>query len=94
MRLPDAVLPADAATEAEQLLGGAGTSARRRFRLPDGTPDDEVRIVVREAIRRWRARAHSPLTDRTTADACQVVVRSCEGVLADLSPLTRSLATH
>ena len=94
LRLPDAVLPADAATEAEQLLGGAGTSARRRFGLPDGTPDDEVRIVVREAIRRWRARAHSPLTDRTTADACQVVVRSCEGVLADLSPLTRSLATH
>lgn len=87
LRLPDAALSAEAAVEAERLLGAAGTAALRRFGLPDGTPDDEVRMVAREAIKRWRARARSPLSDRATADACHVVVRSCEGMLADLPPL-------
>lgn len=86
LRRPEALLPPESAAEAERLLGGMGTAARRRFGLPDGTPDDEVRVAAREAIRHWRARARSPLSDRAAANACQVVVRSCEGILADLFP--------
>jgi len=38
---------------------------------------------------RWRAVAESPLTARSAVEACRVVIRSCEGVLADCTGRTR-----
>ena len=85
LRQPDSKLPPDVAAEAERLLGGSGTSAYRRCGLTDDAPAHEVRSVARDAIGRWRIRAESPLSDRADADASRVVVRSCEGILAQFS---------
>ncbi len=82
LRAPGVDLPADAATEAERLLGGLGTSAEVRVGLERGASSAHVQRAAADALRRWRERAESPLTDRTTASACRIVTRSCEGVLA------------
>ena len=85
LRLPDLKLPPDVAKEAERLLGGSGTSAYRRCGLTDDASALEVRSAARDAIARWRVRAESPLSDRAVADASRVVIRSCEGILAQFS---------
>ena len=74
--------PAEAADDAERLLGGDGGSAAARLGLEPGTAPDELREAAREALHRWKRRAESPLTGRAAADAARVVVRTCEGVLA------------
>ncbi|WP_418605435.1 twin-arginine translocase TatA/TatE family subunit [Georgenia sp. SUBG003] len=40
------------------------------------------------SMRRWRALAESPLTDRAAGQVCRVVVRSCEGILAEVTGLS------
>jgi hypothetical protein len=82
LRVPGIDLPADAATEAEQLLGGFGISAEVRVGLDRGASSEHVRAAANDALRRWRERAESPVTDRATASACRIITRSCEGVLA------------
>ena len=82
LRAPGVDLSPDAATEAERLLGGFGTAAEVRVGLERGASPIDVQQAATDALRRWRERAESPLTDRTTASACRVVSRSCEGVLA------------
>lgn len=69
---------------AERLLGAAGTSAAERLGLGSNPTDAELHSANMEAVRTWRTRAESPLIDRATKDGCQIVARSCEGVLADL----------
>jgi DNA-binding transcriptional LysR family regulator len=39
------------------------------------------------ALDRWQGRAENPMLSRGAADACRVVVRTCEGLLATLDPL-------
>ena len=82
LRAPGVDLSPDAATEAERLLGGFGTAAEVRVGLERGASPTHIQQAATDALRRWRERAESPLTDRTTASACRVVTRSCEGVLA------------
>jgi hypothetical protein len=75
-------LPRDLEAEAERLVGGRGVSPARRLDLADGASAADVRAAALEGLRRWRALAENPLTDRSTAAACEVVVRSCEGLVA------------
>jgi len=84
LRAPGVALPPDATKEAERLLGGWGISAEVRVGLERGAPAAQVRTAATDALRRWRERAESPVTDRTTASACRIITRSCEGVLADV----------
>jgi hypothetical protein len=77
-------LPADLRGDAERLLGADGTGAAARLGLPEGTPAPALRTAVREALRRWREAADDPLADRSAVDAAEVVVRSCEALLAGL----------
>lgn len=77
-------LAPDASAEAERLLGGTGTSITIRVGVEPGAPDAQIRAAAIDALRRWRERAESPMTDRPTVAACRVVIRSCEGVLAEL----------
>ncbi|PFG38734.1 dynamin family protein [Georgenia soli] len=76
---------ADDAAEAEVLLGGRGPGARERLGLTGQASDAEVRAAATDRLRRWRTLAESPLTDRAAAQVCRVVVRSCEGVLAEIA---------
>jgi hypothetical protein len=77
------VPPGDAA-DAERLLGDAGTAPATRLGLPADEPPDELRLAAFAALDRWQRHAANPMLSRATADACRVVVRSCEGLLAGL----------
>jgi hypothetical protein len=75
-------LAASLAAEAERLIGGQGVTPQRRLGLADEAPDAQLRESAMTHLRRWRALAEDPLTDRATAEICHVVVRSCEALLA------------
>jgi len=76
-------LPAGLAAEAEQLIGGQGAAAHLRLGLEPGSEPAALAAEARRRLTRWRAVAESPLTARAAVEACRVVIRSCEGVLAD-----------
>jgi hypothetical protein len=78
-------LAAEPRAEAERLVGGEGARTAVRLGLDPEADAGACRIAATQALARWRRRAASPLSDRTTADACGVVVRSCEGMLASLA---------
>jgi hypothetical protein len=79
--------PADVRAEGERLLGAEGATAAARLGLPADTPAATLRTAAVEALTRWRARSADPLLRRATVDASDVVVRSCETVLAELDGL-------
>ena len=78
-------LSRELAAEAEQLLGGEGTSPVRRLGLPDDADEAQVRAEASGRLRRWRLLAENPLTDRAAVETCQIVIRSVEAVLAQAS---------
>jgi hypothetical protein len=87
LRTAGSSLTDELAVEAERLIGGAGTDAYLRLGLePEATPE-EITARARECLRRWRLVSESPLTDRPGQDVCRVVIRSCEGVLAECAAL-------
>jgi hypothetical protein len=76
-------LPAPMVTEAERLLGDSGIAAAARLGLAPDAAASEVRQSAFAALRRWQAHAENPMLGRKSADACRVLVRTCEGLLAD-----------
>ncbi|HEV7452730.1 MAG TPA: dynamin family protein [Pseudonocardiaceae bacterium] len=76
------ILPKAELDEAERLLGGSGGATEVRLGQPLGSGADELRQAALEALARWRRRAENPFSGRALADACRVVVRSCEGIVA------------
>ena len=82
--LPVGPLPVALRPVAERLLGGDGPAAADRLGLPPGTPHDELRAAALEELDRWRALAADPEAARATVDACAVLVRAIEGLLAAL----------
>jgi hypothetical protein len=85
LRARSVPLPAEARDEAERLIGGTGSRAAARLGLDPDADAAACRAAVTDALGRWRRRAASPMLDRATADACGVVVRSCEGMLVALT---------
>jgi hypothetical protein len=77
-------LPKELAAEAERLIGGRGMLPALRLGLPEDTSSETLRAEALACLPRWRTLAENPMTDRTAAEACQIVVRSCEAVLAGL----------
>lgn len=89
LRTTGVPLSPELAAEAEGLIGGRGAALHVRLGMePDTTPSD-MADEARRYLLRWRAVAESPLTDGLALDACRVVVRSCEGVLAESSARQR-----
>jgi hypothetical protein len=93
LRAPGVSLPVELAVEAERLLGGRGTEIEHRLgraavadRPVEDAPDgpEELRQLALDALRRWRAMGSSPATGHLGAQICDAVVRSCEGILAEL----------
>jgi hypothetical protein len=80
------------ADEMLRLVGNEGISATQRLGLRADAPRSEVRSRALTQVQRWRERAESPLTDRATAELCRIVVRSCEGILAQAGSGARSTA--
>jgi hypothetical protein len=90
MRLLDALrsglLPfgSDDTEEAERLLGASGQDTAVRLALQADADVDAQRAALWRAIERWQQRAESPMASREEAEASRIVLRSCEGMLADL----------
>lgn len=86
LRAADVALPPEARADAERLLGGHGAATPNRLGLPPDADPAQLREAVIAALARWQRRAESPLSDHATSDRARVVVRSCEGMLARLTP--------
>jgi hypothetical protein len=69
----------------ERVIGGSGGAAHQRLRLPADAGGPELSAAAVTALERWQRRAESPMTSYEMAVAARVAVRSCEGMLADLS---------
>jgi len=72
--------------ELERVIGGSGGATHQRLRLPSDAGGRELCDAAAIALERWQRRAESPMTSYEMAVAARVAVRSCEGMLADLSP--------
>lgn len=78
-------LAPDVADEATRLLGGSGASAPARVGLADDASTDDIDAAAAEALRRWQRRTVDPTATSLEVHAAATVVRSCEGILEDLS---------
>lgn len=70
--------------EAEQLVGGSGTTPAQRLGLAEDADPADIEAAAKEALATWQRRAESPMTGHQLAAAARVVIQSCEGLLADL----------
>ncbi|WP_309476738.1 dynamin family protein [Arthrobacter sp. ISL-95] len=84
LRSGAATLPREFAPEAEQLLGGSGTSVSKRLGLPEEAYQSEIEEAALAAVKRWRTLSEHPLSDRAVIDVCRTIVRTCEGIIEDL----------
>jgi hypothetical protein len=77
-------LAPDLTAEAMRLIGGDGITPADRVGLAEDASAAQVRSEALRSLLSWRTRSESPFTDRATAEVCEVVVRSCEAILAQL----------
>jgi hypothetical protein len=68
--------------DALQLLGARGTDPRARLGLAVDATDAEVRAAARQAVESWRTRAERPATGGRDRAACEVLVRTAEGLFS------------
>ena len=83
LRTSGVELAPELAAEAERLIGGLGAEASQRLGVASGTGPEALAAEARGVLARWRRVSENPLTARSAVEACRVVIRSCEGVLAD-----------
>jgi hypothetical protein len=76
-----ALSPADI-DDVERLVGG-GAPAVRLGLGAEADPSD-VRSALFAALDRWQRKMESPVSGQAVKDAARAVVRTCEGMLADL----------
>ena len=82
LRSGSVTLPATIVDEAERLLGDSGATAPARLGLPTDATAAELHASALDALARWQEHAENPMLTRSVTDACRIVVRSCEGLLA------------
>ncbi|YCK82868.1 dynamin family protein [Arthrobacter sp. D3-18] len=75
-------LTPEQSAEAERLVGGRGSTPPLRLGLDAEASPEQVSEAARNSLNRWRLLAENPLTEPAALDACRVVLRSCEGMLA------------
>ncbi len=75
----------DVIEDLESVIGGAGSAAHLRLRLPADAARPQLTSAASDALGRWQRRAENPMTAHELVIAARVAVRSCEGMLADLS---------
>ncbi len=78
-RLP---LTFDERREAEQLLGAAGSEPAARLGLMADADAAQVRQAAGQQLARWQRRASHPASTRAVRDAADILVRTCERLLA------------
>ena len=85
LRLGDVDLRAEEAEEVERLMGAAGGGIGGRLGLAPDTPPEELSRVLFATLARWRQRAENPMSSLAVSAASRVVVRTCEGMYAELA---------
>ncbi|WP_412735663.1 dynamin family protein [Krasilnikovia sp. MM14-A1259] len=72
--------------EMDLLLGGAGGAPYQRLGLPADAPPERIAAAATAALARWQAAAEHPFSPRELRTAARATARSCEGILATISP--------
>ncbi|MFI7675631.1 hypothetical protein [Actinophytocola sp. NPDC049390] len=80
-----ATLPDPLADEARRLVGGVGTELTARLGFEHEASGHEMHDAVSDALRRWQEQAENHALGTVQRRAARVVVRSCEGMVAQLS---------
>lgn len=75
-------MPSDVAAQAQRLLGEYGATVTSRLGLTDAV---NPRPAALAALVRWQRLAESPLSNRQFVAAARVIVRTCEGLLMEIS---------
>ncbi len=78
-------LPDPLAAEARRLVGGVGTALAARLGFDHEPTGAELHGAVSEALRRWQEQAENHALGTGQRHAARVVVRSCEGMVAQLA---------
>ncbi|WP_117215080.1 GTPase domain-containing protein [Allorhizocola rhizosphaerae] len=91
LRAAEVTFDDDLNAEAHRLIGGNGGSVAARLGLEHEASDAELWALCSEALIRWQGLAEDPGFGFELAQqrAARVVVRSCEGLLAELSEARR-----
>lgn len=85
IRSESLMVPDPASSEQLRLIGGSGSSMAERLGLAEGASPEELCDAAHAALQRWLDIADNPLTPAGTVDACRVVIRSCEGIINQVS---------
>jgi len=85
VRAGNVPLADDRREEAERLLGGEGPGLPSRLGVSDSTDREALHAEAVRALERWQRAAEHPFADRDATTAARVIIRSCEGILADLA---------
>jgi len=78
-------LPDPLADEARRLVGGVGTELPARLGFEREATGHELHDAVSDALRRWQEQAENHALGTGQRRAARVVVRSCEGIVAQLT---------
>lgn len=78
-------LPDPLADEARRLVGGIGTALPARLGCTDEASGHELSGALSDALRRWQGQAENHALGFGQRRAARVVVRSCEGMVAQLT---------
>jgi hypothetical protein len=85
-------LPREHAIDAKQLLGGSGTSVGERLGMSPEASAPETWDAAHAAVERWQAHAHGRVLLPPQRRAAEVVLRSCDMILARLDHLSAPAA--
>ncbi|MCA1841762.1 MAG: dynamin family protein [Actinobacteria bacterium] len=85
LRTGDVALRPAETQDAERLLGGQGMEMTTRLGLDGDASPADLAAAVGRALARWQQRAENPLAPFQAAEAARVVVRTCEGLAAELA---------
>lgn len=77
-------LPDPLADEARRLVGGVGTALPERLGFTREPTGHELHDAIADALRRWQEQAENQALGAGQRRAARVVVRSCEGMVAQL----------
>ncbi|UVS79687.1 hypothetical protein [Actinokineospora sp. UTMC 2448] len=69
------------AADAARLLGAHGPDPRTRLGLPAAATDEDVTTAAHHAAARWRTHAEHPATPGRDRRACEILVRTAEGII-------------
>lgn len=75
-------LPASDLDSALRLLGASGTGACARLGLESDATRDQLEDAAQNQLAAWEARAQHPTANRSTRWAAEILIRTCEDLVA------------